>query len=45
VVHDGKIIERGPHNELMAARGRYYDLYTRQFEEEAEERVLQAPKS
>ncbi|MDR2176855.1 MAG: ABC transporter ATP-binding protein/permease [Treponema sp.] len=40
VVHDGRIIERGVHDELMAARGRYYDLYTRQFEEEAEKRVL-----
>ncbi|MDR0400491.1 MAG: ABC transporter ATP-binding protein/permease [Treponema sp.] len=42
VVHDGKIIERGTHRELMAARGRYYDLYTRQFEEETEEKVLKA---
>jgi ATP-binding cassette subfamily B protein len=42
VVHDGKIVERGAHGELMAARGRYYDLYTRQFEEEAEKRVLQS---
>jgi len=40
VVHDGKIIERGTHQELMTARGHYYDLYTRQFEEEAEEKVL-----
>jgi ATP-binding cassette subfamily B protein len=40
VVHDGKIIERGAHDELMARRGRYYDLYTRQFEEEAERQVL-----
>ncbi|MDR3122814.1 MAG: ABC transporter ATP-binding protein/permease [Treponema sp.] len=40
VVHEGKIVERGTHRELMAARGSYYELYTRQFEEEAEERVL-----
>jgi ATP-binding cassette subfamily B protein len=40
VVHNGRIIERGAHSELMAARGRYYDLYTRQFEEEAERQVL-----
>jgi ATP-binding cassette subfamily B protein len=40
VVHGGKIIEQGTHRELMAARGAYYDLYSRQFEEEAEERVL-----
>jgi ATP-binding cassette subfamily B protein len=40
VVEDGKIIERGTHRELMAARGHYRELYTRQFEEEAEEKVL-----
>ena len=34
VVHEGKIIERGTHDQLMRARGRYFDLYTRQFEEE-----------
>lgn len=33
VVKDGKIIERGRHTELMAARGNYYQLYTRQYEE------------
>ena len=40
VVHDGKIIERGTHTELMKKSGVYFDLYTRQFEEEAEEKVL-----
>jgi ATP-binding cassette subfamily B protein len=40
VVDDGKIIERGTHKELMAQRGHYYELYTRQFEEEAEEEAL-----
>lgn len=33
VVKDGKIIERGRHNELMRKRGYYYSLYTRQYEE------------
>ena len=33
VVKDGKIIERGRHTELMAARGYYYQLYTRQYKE------------
>lgn len=33
VVKNGKIIERGRHTELMAARGYYYQLYTRQYEE------------
>ena len=30
VVEDGRIIERGTHDELYAAHGRYWDLYTRQ---------------
>ena len=34
VVTDGEIVERGTHDELMRAKGRYFDLYTRQFEEE-----------
>jgi len=40
VVDKGKIIERGTHTELMNKRGHYYELYTRQFEEEAEEEAL-----
>ena len=35
VVRDGKIIEQGKHTELLKARGHYYSLYTRQYEEEA----------
>lgn len=31
VVRDGKIIERGTHKQLMAQKGYYYQLYTRQF--------------
>jgi len=34
VVKDGKIIEQGTHNELIAKKGAYYNLYTRQFQEE-----------
>ena len=30
VMEQGRIIERGTHAQLYAARGRYYDLYTRQ---------------
>jgi ABC-type microcin C transport system duplicated ATPase subunit YejF len=30
VVEQGEIVERGTHEQLYAAHGRYYDLYTRQ---------------
>ena len=30
VVEDGMIVERGSHERLLAAEGRYFDLYTRQ---------------
>jgi ABC-type multidrug transport system fused ATPase/permease subunit len=30
VVEDGRIVERGTHDSLYAAEGRYWDLYTRQ---------------
>jgi subfamily B ATP-binding cassette protein MsbA len=30
VVEDGRIVERGNHEELFTLRGRYYDLYMRQ---------------
>ena len=35
VVRDGKIIEQGRHEELLKAKGHYYNLYTRQYEDEA----------
>jgi ABC-type multidrug transport system fused ATPase/permease subunit len=28
VIEDGRIVERGKHDELMASRGRYHELYT-----------------
>ena len=31
VMRDGQIIEQGTHNELLAQRGFYYDLYQSQF--------------
>lgn len=40
VVNDGKIIERGTHKELIAKKGHYYNLYTKQFEEEKTLEVL-----
>ena len=41
VMEQGKIVERGTHEELYAARGRYYDLYTRQHG--VEENLFLAP--
>ena len=35
VVKDGKIIEQGKHGELMEKKGYYYDLWRRQFEDDA----------
>ena len=35
VVSDGKIVEQGKHDELLAAKGHYYKLWTRQYEDEA----------
>ena len=35
VVQNGKIVERGDHQELMKAKGNYYRLYTRQYQDEA----------
>jgi len=35
VVRDGKIIEQGRHEELLKKKGHYYNLYTRQYEDEA----------
>jgi len=32
VIENGKIIERGDHDDLLAQRGRYYELYTGQHE-------------
>lgn len=40
VVKDGKIIEQGTHKELLMEKGYYYDLYSKQFEEEASMKVF-----
>lgn len=40
VVHAGKIIERGTHEELLRQKGHYYDLYRNQFEQEAGEQIF-----
>jgi ATP-binding cassette subfamily B protein len=36
VIEEGRVVEMGPHPELIRAKGRYYDLYTRQFRRELE---------
>lgn len=36
VIDGGKILEDGSHRELMAKKGRYYELYTSQFKTERE---------
>ena len=40
VVKNGRIVEQGTHTELLAQRGYYHELYTRQYEEEATARIL-----
>ncbi len=35
VVSGGRIVEQGRHDELLAAKGQYYRLWTRQYEDEA----------
>jgi ATP-binding cassette, subfamily B, multidrug efflux pump len=36
VLDDGQIVEQGTHEELLAARGRYYNLYTMQWSQNEE---------
>ncbi len=40
VIENGDIREQGRHADLLARRGDYYRLYTRQFARESEERIL-----
>ena len=40
VVRDGKIVEQGTHPELLKLRGYYYELYTRQYEDETTAQIL-----
>jgi ATP-binding cassette subfamily B protein len=40
VVRGGKIVEQGTHTELLKRKGYYYELYTRQYEEEATAKLL-----
>ncbi len=46
VVDDGQIVERGTHDELLAKKGEYYNLYMRQFVREdvsGDQRSVTAP--
>ena len=40
VVKNGRIIEQGKHAALLKQRGYYYELYTRQYEDETAARIL-----
>ena len=40
VVRDGKIVEQGTHTELLKFQGYYYELYTRQYEDETTAQIL-----
>ena len=40
VVKDGRIVEQGTHSELLRKKGYYFELYTRQYEEEATANLL-----
>ncbi|MBN1641627.1 MAG: ABC transporter ATP-binding protein [Anaerolineae bacterium] len=43
VIDQGRVVERGTHTSLMAARGRYYELYMSQFRREEDEGQALAP--
>ena len=40
VVHEGRIVEQGTHEQLLRQGGRYHDLYVKQFAQEAQSRVM-----
>ncbi|MDQ8196694.1 ABC transporter ATP-binding protein [Pelagicoccus enzymogenes] len=42
VIQKGEIEEQGTHEELLAQRGHYYELYVNQFRREGEEQALEA---
>jgi hypothetical protein len=41
VLQDGRIIERGTHQSLLAAKGFYHDLYMSQFRRQVDEDVVE----
>lgn len=42
VIDAGKLVEQGTHDSLLAERGRYYELYRKQYRTESEEQLLQS---
>jgi ATP-binding cassette subfamily B protein len=42
VVEDGRIVQRGTHHELLAAGGRYEELYRTQFEQQPDQPTAEA---
>ena len=40
VIVNGKVIEEGTHHQLIKRKGYYYRLYTNQFMEEEESRII-----
>ncbi|HWB53748.1 MAG TPA: ABC transporter ATP-binding protein [Tepidisphaeraceae bacterium] len=40
LIENGEIVEEGNHHDLLAQRGRYYDLYTNQFTHDRQEAAL-----
>ena len=40
VVKNGRIVEQGAHTELLAKKGYYHELYTRQYQDEATAKIL-----
>jgi ATP-binding cassette subfamily B protein len=40
LIRDGEVLEEGAHRELLRKKGAYYTLYTNQFREDAENRLL-----
>ena len=45
VIETGRIAEQGAHAELLARRGRYWELYTNQFAAERERELLHIVES
>ena len=39
-VKDGKVVEQGKHEELLRKKGYYHDLYSKQFAEESQAKIL-----